>query len=176
MTDHWLIDGARKDEQSITADWQQTSRLIDGVRVREVSNVPKDNGWLTEICRREWLETPAHIDQVFQVALNPGMVSAWHAHATTTDRLFVSFGMMRIVLYDAREASPTRGVTNELRFGSLRPALVVVPPQVWHGVQNLSPGVSVLLNLVDNAYRYDDPDHWRLPPDSPQVPYRFARD
>jgi glycosyltransferase involved in cell wall biosynthesis len=34
---------------------------------------------------------------------------------------------------------------------------------------------SVLLNLVDNAYRYEDPDHWRLPPDSPQVPYRFTR-
>jgi dTDP-4-dehydrorhamnose 3,5-epimerase len=176
MTHDWLIDGAEKDAQSITADWQQTSPLIDGVRIREVSNVPKDNGWLTEVCRREWLETPAQIDQVFQVVLNPGMVSAWHAHATTIDRLFVSFGLIRIVLYDAREASPTRGVTNEFRFGTLRPALLVVPPRVWHGVGNLSPNASVLLNLVDNAYRYEDPDHWRLPPDSPEIPYRFARE
>jgi len=30
---------------------------------------------------------------------------------------------------------------------------------------------SILVNLVDAAYSYDDPDHWRLPPDTPEIPY-----
>jgi hypothetical protein len=39
-----MIDGAAKDGQSITSDWTPLLRLIDGVHVREVKNVPKGNG------------------------------------------------------------------------------------------------------------------------------------
>lgn len=174
MTDKWRIEGAVKDQQTITARWTPSSlRLIDGVTIHEVLNVPKSNGYLTEIFRREWAGPNDTIDQVFQVVLDPGAVSAWHAHATTTDRLFVAYGRVRIVLYDPREDSPTRGGINELRFGTIRPALVQVPARVWHGVQNVSEGPSIVLNLVDRAYDYDDPDHWRVPADSPAIPFRF---
>lgn len=174
MGSEWLLSGATKDAQSITADWKMTSfQLIDGVRVREIANVPKGDGFLTEVFRADWNLDGNGVEQVFQVLLNPGAVSAWHAHATTTDRLFVSSGLVRFVLYDAREDSPTHGVVNEFRFGTIRPALILVPPRVWHGVQNIAHSVSVLLNLVDHAYRYDDPDHWRLPEDSPAIPFRF---
>lgn len=169
----WLLDGAVKDRQTVTASWSPTDqRLIDGVTVREIVNVPKQNGYLTEIFRRDW-NHGIDVDQVFQTVLNAAAISAWHAHATTTDRIFVSFGLMRIALYDARENSSTRGLVNEFRFGTVRPALIIVPPRVWHGVQNLSAESSALLNLVDRAYDYDDPDHWRLPPDDPSIPFRF---
>lgn len=106
--------------------------------------------------------------------MEPGFVSAWHAHAHTTDRLFVSHGMARIVLYDARADFPTRGLLNEMQFGTIRPALVTIPPQVWHGVQNVSSGRMILLNVVDSAYSYSDPDHWRLPEDCPEIPFQFS--
>jgi hypothetical protein len=41
------------------------------------------------------------------------------------------------------------------------------------GMQNISNSCTVLLNLVDRAYQYEQPDHWRLPLDSDQIPYRF---
>jgi dTDP-4-dehydrorhamnose 3,5-epimerase len=170
-----MIDGATKDGQSITSDWTPFLRLIDGVRIREVKNVPKSNGVLTEVFRTDWSLDEGAVQQVFQTTVVPGGLSAWHAHQHTTDRLFVSSGMLTIVLYDARESSPTHGRVNELRFGAQRPALVVIPPGVWHGVQNTGDVPALLLNLVDQAYRYEDPDHWRLPPDTPRIPYSFRR-
>jgi dTDP-4-dehydrorhamnose 3,5-epimerase len=171
----WRVPGAVKDRQTITAKWTPSSlRLIEGVSVREVLHVPKSTGYLTEIFRRDWSEVSGDVDQVFQVVLDPGAISAWHAHATTIDRLFVSYGLMRIVLYDARADSPTHGAINELRFGTIRPALIQVPPRVWHGVQNVSPhGPGILMNIVDRAYDYEDPDHWRVPQDSPEIPFTF---
>lgn len=169
----WLLEGATKDRQTITPRWVPSSQtLIDGVVVREVLNVPKANGYLTEIFRAEWLRDAA-IDQVFQVVLEPGALSAWHTHAVTTDRLFVSNGIVRIALYDGREGSPTHGLVNEFRFGTIRPALLVVPPRVWHGVQNIGSSHAFVLNLVDRAYDYEDPDHWRVPADSERIPFRF---
>jgi len=170
----WRIDGATRDRQSITADWKRKSlRLIEGVSVHEIANVPKIDGHLVEVFRRSWFGDDARVEQVFQVVLNPGRVSAWHAHESTTDRLFVSAGTARVVLFDNREDSPTRGEINEFRFGLLRPAAIVVPPRVWHGIQCVSMEPATILNLVDKAYDYENPDHWRVPPDSPAIPFRF---
>lgn len=172
----WRIDGMTRDERSVTRDWQLvTQRLIAGVAVHEVKNVPTGYGFLTEVFRTDWALGGAGVDQVFQSVLEPGAISGWHAHAETTDRLFISQGRVRIVLYDSRRESPTHATINELSFGIVRPAVVVVPPRVWHAVENLAATPSVLLNVVDRAYAYERPDHYRLPLDSDQIPYRFGR-
>jgi dTDP-4-dehydrorhamnose 3,5-epimerase len=174
VTKRFLVDGAIKSPQSVSAKWLPTSmRVIDGVEIREVLHVPRDRGYLTEVARTTWLGENNHIDQVFQVVLPAGAVSAWHAHAVTTDRIFVTSGLVRIVLYDRREDSPTEGLLNEFRFGTVRPALVTIPPRIWHGVQNLGGSEASILNLVDRAYTYEDPDSWRVPPDSPEIPFSF---
>jgi dTDP-4-dehydrorhamnose 3,5-epimerase len=173
-SDNYLLKAVR-DPVSITADWSPLQDPIDGVLVREVKNVVKRNGdVLCEIFRSEWFENDV-VNQVFQSVLNPGSISAWHAHRQTTDRLFVSSGLIRIVLFDARDGSPTTGRVNEYRFGAVRPALLIIPAGVWHGVENISSTPAVLLNIVDAAYQYNDPDHWRLPADSDKIPYRFSR-
>ncbi len=169
-----FIEGASKDAQRMGPDWLPAQTVIAGVRVIEVRNVSRGRGLLTEVFRADWRADGAGVDQVFQVWLGPREVSAWHAHRRTRDRLFANFGAVRIVLYDARAGSPSFGVINEFRFGEHRPALVVVPPGVWHGVENLRDEHSGVLNLVDRAYAYRDPDHWRLPTDTPQIPFSFA--
>jgi dTDP-4-dehydrorhamnose 3,5-epimerase len=166
--------GSAPDRQSVTADWQPLQELIDGVVVKEVKHVVKDNGYLTEIWREDWKLAPTHVGQVFQALLEPGGISAWHVHRSATDRLFANHGLVKVVLYDARPESATRGKVNVLRCGTVRPLLVVVPPGVWHGVQNLGAAPALLLNLPDRPYRYDAPDHWRLPPDTDRIPYSFA--
>jgi dTDP-4-dehydrorhamnose 3,5-epimerase len=170
-----LIEGCTKDVRSITSDWEHLQELIEGVRVKEMKNVPKQNGFLTEIFRTDWELDEGVVGQVFQVTLFPGSISAWHAHQFSTDRLFASNGSIQVVLYDARTTSSTHKRINEFRIGPVRPALIVVPPGVWHGVQNISQEPGCVLNLVDRPYAYADPDHWRLPFDSPKIPYSFAR-
>jgi dTDP-4-dehydrorhamnose 3,5-epimerase len=168
------LPGAKRDTQSVTADGHLFKRdLIDGVVVREVSNMMKGNGVLTEIFRSDWFDGEMRIDQIFQSIMYPGAISAWHAHAHTTDRLFACAGVIHIVLFDAREHSPTYGKINEFRYGEPRQALVCVPPGVWHGARNFGSSNAVLLNAVDHAYEYEDPDHWRLPIDTDKIPFRF---
>lgn len=171
----WLISGAKRDKQSVSDDWMPTGqRLIDGVRVREIRSVITGYGVLTEIYRSDWRLDDGTVGQAFQAVLNPGAISAWHAHEATTDRLFVSCGLIHIVLFDARTDSPTHGLINHFRFGTARPAVVSVPPRVWHGIRSLSSEPSTLINIVDVPYNYADPDHWRVPFDSPDIPYRFS--
>lgn len=172
----WELSGMRKDIQGITRDWQLVNqRLIHGVRIKQVENVLTGYGALTEIFRRDWALDDGGVDQVFQSLIEPGGISGWHAHAETTDRLFVGMGRMRIVLYDSRKISPTFGLMNEFRAGRERPSLVIIPPQVWHAVENTAGVPALLINAVDKAYRYESPDHYRLPLETDQIPYRFRQ-
>jgi len=168
------LPGATRDRQSVTRDWEPQLELIDGVTVKEVRSVVKDNGYVTELWRDEWSPPGTRVAQVFQASIEVGGISAWHVHQFATDRLFANHGLIKVVLYDARAGSPTRGRVNVFRCGTTRPLLVVVPPGVWHGVQNMGSTPALLVNMPDRAYQYESPDHWRLPHDSREIPYSFA--
>lgn len=163
-----------KDAAHIDRDWVVARRLIEGVKVREVRNIVTANGITTELYRPDWGVVPGTVQQVIHVALRGQAISAWHQHRHRWDFLFVVGGHFRIVLFDPRDGSPTRGQVDVFHLSPARPMLLAVPPWVWHGVQNLSTDVSCFVNMFDRPYEYSDPDEWRLPPDSPDVPYRFA--
>ncbi|WP_421913469.1 dTDP-4-dehydrorhamnose 3,5-epimerase [Mesorhizobium sp.] len=170
----WMATGT-PDRQTVTPDWMAIDAPeIDGVQVKEIRSVATSTGYLTEIFRGEWELDTLPVGQVFQRTLYPGSVTGWHAHAVTLDRLFCCAGSVRISLYDGRKASPSFGALWHKIVGPLRPAIVVIPPGVWHGVTALGPETALLLNLVDKAYAFEDPDHWRLPPDTDLIPYKLV--
>lgn len=166
-----MLASAKKDPQIITDDWEKLDPLIAGVVVREVRHVPRDHGVITELYRPQWDPTGKPVVHAYQSRLYPGAIGAWSCHARTVDRLFVNQGNLKVVLYDGREDSATHGMVNELYVGDARPALVVLPIGVWHGLQNLGDADALVLNFPTEAYNYADPDHYRLPWDTPEIPY-----
>jgi dTDP-4-dehydrorhamnose 3,5-epimerase len=169
----FMLPGAKKDQPTVTSEGELRRDLIADVRVKEMRNLVTRNGVTTEIYRTDWGIGPVAVAQIIRVSLRGKAVSAWHCHRQQTDHIFVTDGAIKLVLFDDREGSPTRGMVNEFHLGIVRPMLVVVPPRVWHGIENLMPDSSAFVNFFDRTYRYDDPDEWRLPPDSSAIPYRF---
>lgn len=174
MKKTWKLAGSKRDRQSITKEWLPCRQnLIDGVALHETKPVLTGYGLLIELFRAEWAPKNYRVDQIFTSQLRPESISAWHAHATTTDRLSVAAGTLRVVLYDARPDSTTHGLINEFRLSDHRPGTLLIPPRVWHGVQNTGVQTAILINAVDTAYQYENPDHWRLASDSPEIPFVF---
>ncbi|HEV7488271.1 MAG TPA: dTDP-4-dehydrorhamnose 3,5-epimerase family protein [Thermoanaerobaculia bacterium] len=169
-----MLSGARKDPQLVTKEWEKIEKQIDGVVVREVRHVPRDHGVITEIFRPEWDPTGLPIVHIYQSRLFPGAIGAWSCHGTTIDRLFVNQGHLKVVLFDGREGSPSYRRVVELHVGDARPAFVILPAGVWHGLQNLGSSDALVINCPTKAYNYEDPDHYRLPFDSPEIPYSWT--
>lgn len=170
---NWSVEGP-KDPQLVRSDWTAAVEVpIEGVVTRSISNVLADSGYLTEIWRADWELDDRPVMQVFQRFLTEHYASGWHAHAHTTDRLFCAVGVIKVALYDGRRDSPTHGNHTIIRLGATRPAVIVVPPGVWHSVKNGGTEPAVFVNAVDIAYDYDDPDHYRLPLGTDQIPVDF---
>lgn len=147
---------------------------IEGVRVKPLRVVPDERGWLMEVLRNDDEGLFSRFGQVYVSATYPGVVKAWHCHARQTDNFACVAGMIKLVLIDTREESPTRDAVDELFLGVHNPLLVQVPPLVYHGWKCISAEPSLVVNVPDQPYDRADPDERRLPPHG-VLPYDWSR-
>lgn len=148
--------------------------MIEGVRIRRLKPIPDERGYLMEIFRSDWEEFEK-FGQVYVAAAYPGAVKAWHYHRLQTDHFICLQGMAKVVLYDGREDSSTYRQIEEFFIGHLNPLLIKIPPLVMHGFKGLGPGMTLIVNVPTELYNYQEPDEYRLPPDTDQIPYDWAR-
>jgi hypothetical protein len=71
--------------------------------------------------------------EIYFSAVNPGAIKAWHIHKEMSLNYAAVVGTIKLVLYDDRPDSPTRGELMELFIGEQNYSLVTVPPMVWNG-------------------------------------------
>ena len=150
------------------------STRIAGVRTKSLKLIPDERGWLMEILRNDDSEFFQKFGQVYVSATYPGVVKAWHYHKHQVDNFACISGMVKLVLVDTREGSPTKGAVNEFFLGTQRPILVQVPNLVYHGWKCISPEVSTVVNTPTELYNYDEPDEYRLEPHG-TLPYDWTR-
>ncbi len=168
-----MIENAKKDQQSTNAEWELPKSKIDGVIFRESKNIITSNGHTTEGYREDWHLHDEKIRHIISVNLRQNAISAWHIHKFQIDHIFVIAGTLQVALYDDREDSSSYKQLEVRNISHLRPGVLVIPPGIWHGLKNISDKESIFINYFNNAYRYDDPDEYRLPVDSDKIPFSF---
>ena len=148
-------------------------RMIDGVVLRELKPIPDERGWLMELMRSDW-EIFDKFGQVYLTTVYPGVVKAWHYHKKQTDNMTCIKGMLKLVLHDSRKASPTYKRIEELFLGDGKPLLAKIPPLVQHGFKAIGGETAYVINIPTDLYNYKEPDEFRLPPDTKQIPYDWG--
>jgi dTDP-4-dehydrorhamnose 3,5-epimerase len=162
-----------KDRQTVTPEGVPTAPRIDGVVVRPAVTHPDERGELCEIYNPAWGVSPEPLVYVYQSMVRPGKVKGWIVHDLQDDRIFVSLGTLRWVLYDAREGSPTRGLVNQIVLSESNRALLVIPRGVYHAAHNVGDRNAYFVNCPTRPYDHADPDKHRLPLANDLIPFRF---
>jgi dTDP-4-dehydrorhamnose 3,5-epimerase len=127
-----------------------------------------------EILRCDETELLPKFGQVYISATYPGVVKGWHYHKQQIDNFACVAGMVKLVLVDTRDGSPTNGLVNEFFIGMHNPQLVQVPKLVYHGWKCISPEPSLVVNVPSEPYDHDSPDEFRLEPHG-TLPYDWTR-
>ena len=147
--------------------------MIDGVVIKHLKSNPDERGCLTEILRADD-EIYEKFGQIYYSVNYPGVIRAWHYHKKQKDNWAVVKGMVKAVMYDGREDSPTYGEVQEVFLGEQRPLLLKIPIGVMHGYKTIGTEPSILLNLPTEPYEPAEPDEYRLPYDTDEIPYDWA--
>jgi dTDP-4-dehydrorhamnose 3,5-epimerase len=148
--------------------------MIDGVKIKKLKVIPDERGRLMEMFRAddEFFEK---FGQVYVTTTYPGVVKAWHKHEKQADNMACVAGMVKLVLYDARQGSPTHGKIDQLCMGVHNPILIHIPAGIYHGWMCLSDGESIVVNAPTEMYDYKNPDEQRLDPHGGEIPYDWKR-
>ncbi|UCD84415.1 MAG: dTDP-4-dehydrorhamnose 3,5-epimerase family protein [Deltaproteobacteria bacterium] len=147
--------------------------MIEGVVVKKLRLIPDERGRLMEILRSDD-EFFVKFGQVYMTSAYPGVVKGWHYHKKQVDNMAVVRGMMKVVLYDNREDSPTFKEVNEFFMGEHNPLLVKIPSLVMHGFKCISEQEAIAVNCPTEVYNYDSPDEFRVDPHDNDIPYSWS--
>jgi dTDP-4-dehydrorhamnose 3,5-epimerase len=144
---------------------------IHDVRVTPLRRIPDERGAILHMLRAD---DPAfeRFGEIYFSLVYPGVVKGWHIHRRMTLNYAVPVGMVKLVCWDDREGSPTRGAVQEIHLGELAYALVTIPPLVWNGFKGEGDSAALVANCATEPHDPDEID--RLDPFSDRVPYDWA--
>ena len=146
--------------------------MIDGVEVHPLKQIVDERGKVMHMLRATdpWFKD---FGEIYFSTVYPGVVKGWHLHKEMILNYAVVFGSIKLVLFDDRSDSPTKGEIQEVFLGPESYQLVTIPPLVWNGFKGLGTEPAIVANCASIPH---DPDEIeRRDPVDPRIPYDWAR-
>jgi dTDP-4-dehydrorhamnose 3,5-epimerase len=147
-----------------------SATAIDGMLVRPLRQICDERGKVMHMLRAD----DGHFERFGEIYFSvvfPGVVKGWHLHREMTLNYAVPSGRIKLVCYDEREASRTRGAVVEVFVGEDCYQLVTVPPGVWNGFKGVGTSPAIVANCATVPHRPDE--IVRKDPFTTEIPYRW---
>ena len=146
--------------------------MIDGVKVIPLKQIPDERGKIMHMLK----VTDPHFQKFGEIYFStawPGAIKAWHLHKSMTLNYAVVSGRIKLVLYDKRPKSPTKGELMELFIGEDNYSLVIVPPGVVNGFKAYGDASrpAIIANCASEPHSPDEIT--RIDPFSKEIPYKW---
>jgi dTDP-4-dehydrorhamnose 3,5-epimerase len=144
--------------------------MIHGVAVTPLRQIPDERGKIMHMLRSD----APHFQQFGEIYFSgvyPGAIKAWHIHHKMVLNYAVVVGHIKMVLYDDRADSPTKGELMELFIGESNYQLVTVPPLVWNGFKGVGTSMALVANCA--SIPHDPTEIERMDPFTDKIPYKW---
>lgn len=142
--------------------------MIDGVQIVPLRQIVDERGKVMHMLRADAPHFQG-FGEIYFSAVHPGAVKAWHVHKKMALNYAVPVGTVKLVLYDDRPASGTRGEVQEIYLGPDNYNLVVIPPLVWNGFKGVGPETALVANCA--TLPHDPAEIERRDPRDTHIPY-----
>ncbi len=143
---------------------------INGVEIKKIEKIPDERGAIFHMLRNDE-EIFEQFGEIYFSKVYRDIIKAWHIHSEMKLNYAVIYGMVKMVLFDDREASPTKGNLMEIFLGDENYLLVKVPANVWNGFKGFGTDFSIVANCATIPHRVDEIS--RLDPFSEKIPYSW---
>lgn len=144
--------------------------MIDGVKITKLNQIFDERGKVMHMLRNDQ-EIFSKFGEIYFSYTHPNVVKAWHYHKEMTLNYAVIYGEVKLVLFDDRENSTTKGNLMELYFSTENYNLITVPPKIWNGFKTVGSKPAMLANCSDIPH--DDNEVLRKDYQDQSIPYNW---
>lgn len=144
--------------------------MIHQVFVRPLRQIPDERGKIMHMLRAD----EPHFEKFGEIYFSmvyPDVVKGWHLHKEMTLNYAVIDGIIKLVLYDDRKDSPTRGEVMEIFVGDGNYSLITIPPLVWNGFKGIGIKPAIVANC--STIPHDPNEIVRMDPFDNEIPYKW---
>lgn len=145
--------------------------MIDGVQITKIVRIPDERGEILHMLRSDDAVF-RKFGEIYFSRVYPGIVKGWHIHKKMTLNYAIPEGMIKLVLYDDRNDSKTKGEIMELFIGESNYELVTIPPNVWNGFKCIGTKPALVANCSTEPY--DSIEIERMDPVRSKIPYDWS--
>ncbi|ALO25995.1 MULTISPECIES: dTDP-4-dehydrorhamnose 3,5-epimerase family protein [Leptospira] len=147
--------------------------LLEGIVITSLKEIFDPKGSVLHMIR---VDDPEYngFGECYFSEVNPGSIKAWKIHKKQTQNFTVPSGKIRLILFDPREDSKTKGKVQEIILG--RPGnyqRVTIPPRIWYGFTCISEKKAFVANITDIPH--DPAESERLPEYDPFIPFTWSQ-
>lgn len=143
---------------------------IEGVEIQPLKQIKDERGMVMHMIRADSPQFNSFGEVYFSV-INSGVIKAWKKHRVMTQNIAVPVGEIKLVIYDDRAGSRTRGAIQEIVTGVDHYALIRIPPSLWYGFMGLGSAESLIANCA--SIPHDPGEVERAELSSSLIPYRW---
>ncbi len=144
--------------------------MIHGVKITQKKVITDDRGKILHMLRADDSNFKK-FGEIYFSYVNPKKIKAWHIHKKMTLNYVAASGKIKLVLYDDRKSSPTKGKVQEIFLSNENHVLVSIPPMIWNGFTSADGNLAILANCSDIPH--DKSEIIREDYNNPKFPYKW---
>ena len=145
-------------------------KTIKGVEIIKKKVISDGRGKILHMLRNDD-KNFEKFGEIYFSYVKPKKIKAWHIHTKMTLNYAAAYGKIKIVLFDDRKNSPTKGTIQEIFLSNSNHILVSIPPLIWNGFCSINDDIAILANCSDIPH--DKSEIKRLPYNDPMFPYKW---
>ena len=144
--------------------------MIDGVKIIKKQRISDKRGEILHMLRNDD-ENFSKFGEIYFSIVYPKIAKAWHLHEKMTLNYVAVHGEIKLVLYDDRSKSKTKGEIQEIILSNDNHYLVSIPPFIWNGFCSTKNKFAILAHCSDIPHNKEEIK--RIPFDDKKIPYNW---
>ena len=121
--------------------------MIRDVKITPLKILPDERGKVMHMLRSD-SSIFKQFGEIYFSTIYHKAIKAWHLHKEATLNYACIKGKVRLVLFDERKESSTKGKYQEIILSPENYFLVTIPPLIWNGFKGLDSSESIIANCL----------------------------
>ena len=144
--------------------------MIHDVKITPLKIISDNRGKVMHMLRTD-SQVFEKFGEIYFSTIYHQSIKGWHLHKESTLNYVCIKGKVKLVLFDNRKESSTKGVYQELILSPEDYFLVTIPPNIWNGFKGLDEAESIIANCL--TLPHDEKEMVRKDPFDENFSYKW---
>ena len=131
------------------------NKIIEGIKISPLKIISDNRGSVMHMLRND-SKVFEKFGEIYFSTIFKEKIKAWHLHKEATLNYACVKGKVKLVLFDDRNNSLSKGKLQEIILSAQDYTLITIPNNIWNGFKGLDKEESIIANCLDMPHNENE--------------------